>query len=65
MNTAKLTKLALMASVFTGLAMPGMAFAGAKGSKVILLTVSEECEYCALHQRAFKEVASAAGIDPG
>jgi len=63
MNFSKLTKLALTTTALMGLAMPGMAFAGAKGSKVILLTVTEECEYCALHQRAFKEIASAAGID--
>ncbi|RUU60380.1 sugar ABC transporter substrate-binding protein [Mesorhizobium sp. M2C.T.Ca.TU.002.02.1.1] len=63
MNFAKLTKLLLTTAVVGGLMAPGMAFAAAKGSKVILLTVTEECEYCALHQRAFKEVAAAAGID--
>jgi ribose transport system substrate-binding protein len=37
--------------------------AAAKGSKVILLTVSQACEYCALHQRAFLKVAAAEGIN--
>jgi ribose transport system substrate-binding protein len=60
---SRLTKIALMASVLGGLAAPDAALAKAKGSKVILLTVTEECDYCALHQRAFKEVAKAAGID--
>lgn len=63
MNFSKLTKLMLATTLLGGLMMPGAVFAAAKGSKVILLTVSEECEYCALHQRAFKEAASAAGID--
>jgi ribose transport system substrate-binding protein len=39
------------------------AHAAAKGSKVILLTVSESCEYCARHQQAFKAAATAAGIN--
>jgi ribose transport system substrate-binding protein len=39
------------------------AHAAAKGAKIILLTVSEECEYCALHQRAFKKAAAAAGVN--
>jgi ribose transport system substrate-binding protein len=43
---------------------PALAAAqGAKGAKVILLTVSEECEYCALHQKAFKKAAEAAGLN--
>ncbi len=60
---SRLTKIALMASVLGGLAAPDAALAKAKGSKVILLTVTEECDYCALHQRAFREVAKAAGVD--
>lgn len=63
MSFANLTKLVMATTVLGGLMAPGMAFAEAKGSKVILLTVTEECEYCALHQRAFKEVAAAAGLD--
>jgi ribose transport system substrate-binding protein len=63
MIVSKLTGLALAATLLGGLMMPGMASAAAKGSKVILLTVTEECDYCALHQRAFKQAAAAAGID--
>ena len=36
---------------------------GAAGANVVLLTVTEECEYCALHLRKFREVAEAAGIN--
>ena len=39
------------------------ARAAAKGAKVILLTVSEECSYCSLHQTAFKEEAAKLGMD--
>ncbi|MCB8883580.1 sugar ABC transporter substrate-binding protein [Acidisoma cellulosilytica] len=39
------------------------AWAAAKGSKVILLTVSQSCEYCALHERAFLKAAAADGIN--
>jgi ribose transport system substrate-binding protein len=55
----------LLASVACALvAQPvSPAAAAAKGSKVILLTVTEECSYCALHLRAFKEAATAAGLD--
>jgi len=60
---SKLTNLTMAAAMMGALAVPGLAHAAAKGSKVILLTVSEECEYCALHQRAFKEVAAKAGLD--
>ena len=42
---------------------PRQADAAAKDAKVILLTVSQECEYCALHQRAFRKAAEAAGIN--
>ncbi len=63
MMLSRLTKIALMASMFGELAAPDAALAMAKGSKVILLTVTEECDYCALHQRAFKEAAKAAGVD--
>ena len=35
---------------------------GADGAEVVLLTVTEECEYCALHLQAFRETAEAAGI---
>jgi len=38
------------------------ASAAAKGAKVILLTVSQSCEYCALHERAFVKAAQADGI---
>jgi ribose transport system substrate-binding protein len=43
-------------------AAPAPAEAAAKGAKVILLTVSQACEYCALHERAFLKTAAAAGI---
>lgn len=39
------------------------ATAGADGAEVVLLTVTEECEYCALHLRAFREAAEAAGVN--
>lgn len=51
-----------LAGVLTTLAA-GSAWAGAEGAKVVLMTVTEECEYCSLHQRAFREKAEAAGID--
>ncbi|RWR34570.1 LacI family transcriptional regulator [Sinirhodobacter populi] len=44
------------------LASAAPVWAGAEGAKVILLTVTEECEYCALHQRAFLKTAQAAGV---
>lgn len=50
----------LAAAVLAASAAPVLA--GPDGSKVILLTVTEECEYCALHQRAFLKTAEAAGI---
>jgi ribose transport system substrate-binding protein len=63
MNFSKLTGLVLASTLLGSLMLSGAAIAAAKGSKVILLTVTEECEYCSLHQRAFKEAAQAAGID--
>jgi ribose transport system substrate-binding protein len=39
------------------------ASAAAEGSKVILLTVTDECSYCALHKRAFLEEAAKHGLD--
>ena len=63
MAFSKLTNFAIGFAMLGSLAVPGLAYAEAKGSKVILLTVSEECEYCALHQKAFKEVAAAAGLN--
>jgi ribose transport system substrate-binding protein len=63
MAFSRLTNLAIAVAMLGGLAVPGVAYAEAKGSKVILLTVSEECEYCALHQKAFKEVATQAGLN--
>lgn len=36
---------------------------GAKGAKVILLTVTEECEYCSIYLRSFKKAAKDAGLD--
>ncbi|WP_411033060.1 sugar ABC transporter substrate-binding protein [Shinella sp. BYT-45] len=63
MHLATLTKLMTATTLLGSLMVSTAAFAEAKGSKVILLTVTEECEYCALHQRAFKEVAGAAGVD--
>ena len=40
-----------------------VALAAAKGSKVILLTVTNECDYCARHGRAFREEASKLGLN--
>jgi ribose transport system substrate-binding protein len=54
------TVLATMASPFVGAID---ADAAAKGSKIILLTGSEECSYCSLHQTAFKEEAKKLGIE--
>lgn len=36
---------------------------GAEGADVVLLTVTEECEYCALHLQAFRDTVEAAGIN--
>ena len=47
----------------SGLANPPPAHAAAKGAKVILLTVSQACEYCALHERAFLKSAAADGMN--
>jgi ribose transport system substrate-binding protein len=54
---------ALLATVAMPVMMPVQANAAAQGSKVILLTVSEECSYCSLHQTAFKETAAKLGIE--
>ena len=55
----------LLTSVLCGLLWQPVlpAAAAAKGSKVILLTVTEECSYCALHLRAFKQAATDAGLN--
>ncbi|WP_372028433.1 sugar ABC transporter substrate-binding protein [Pseudomonas kurunegalensis] len=39
------------------------AQAAAQGARVIFLTVSEECEYCARHQQAFKKAVQKEGIN--
>lgn len=39
------------------------AMAAAKGAKVTLLTVTEECEYCSLHKKAFLAEAEKAGLN--
>lgn len=39
------------------------SFAKAAGSKIVILTVSQECEYCAKHLQSFLEAAKAAGLD--
>ena len=39
------------------------ASAAAQGSKVILLTVTDECSYCALHKKAFLEEAAKHGLE--
>jgi ABC-type sugar transport system substrate-binding protein len=36
---------------------------GADGADVVLLTVTEECEYCALHLESFREAVEAAGVN--
>jgi ribose transport system substrate-binding protein len=43
-------------------ATTSLSFAAAQGSKVILLTVTEECAYCARHLSAFKEEAAKRGL---
>ena len=55
----------LLSSVLVGLlGLPVLpAASAARGSKVILLTVTEECSYCALHLRAFKQAAADAGLN--
>lgn len=57
------TMKTLLATVALAAAGGGQALAAAEGSHVILLTVTEECEYCSLHQRAFLEATEAAGVD--
>lgn len=56
---------ALLASAFGALALgsPQSAMAEAKGAKVTLLTVTEECEYCSLHKKAFLAEAEKAGLN--
>lgn len=41
----------------------GTAWGEAKGAHVVLLTVTEECEYCSRHQQAFRAKAEEAGIE--
>jgi ribose transport system substrate-binding protein len=41
----------------------GGAASGADGAKVTLLTVSQSCDYCAIHTESFKKAAEAAGIE--
>ncbi|MFQ6185979.1 sugar ABC transporter substrate-binding protein [Sinorhizobium meliloti] len=53
----------LLAATLAVSTLAAPAFAGAKGSKVILLTVSDECEYCARHGHAFREEAAKLGFD--
>lgn len=57
------TLLSVATAILPLIACTDTADAAAKGSKVILLTVSESCEYCARHQQAFKAAATAAGIN--
>ena len=49
--------LATAALALVGMAGPlaTSASAATDGSKVILLTVTDECSYCALHKKAFLE----------
>jgi len=42
---------------------PTTASAKAEGAKVVILTVSQECEYCAIHQRSFMERAKERGLN--
>ncbi|RWR34666.1 LacI family transcriptional regulator [Sinirhodobacter populi] len=39
-----------------------VAAEGARDAKVVLLTVTDECEFCAIHQRSFRKLTDAAGI---
>ncbi len=49
--------------LFPPLLSPPTASAKAAGAKIVILTVSQECEYCAIHQRSFLEAAKAAGLN--
>ena len=57
--------LATAALALAGMAGPlaTSASAAAHGSKVILLTVTDECSYCALHKKAFLEEAAKHGLE--
>jgi ribose transport system substrate-binding protein len=62
MKISNLIKTALAVGLtISSLGAP--AFAGAKGSKIILLTVTDECEYCARHGRAFRDEAAKLGLE--
>lgn len=56
------TLLATAALAFVGMSGP-LASAAAEGSKIILLTVTDECSYCALHKKAFLEEAAKHGLE--
>ncbi|MGR9202281.1 sugar ABC transporter substrate-binding protein [Rhizobium leguminosarum] len=51
------------ATVLAALLPAANSYAAASGSKIILLTVSEECSYCSIHQTAFKQEAAKLGLD--
>jgi len=51
------------ATVLAALLPAADSYAAASGSKIILLTVSEECSYCSIHQTAFKEEAAKLGLN--
>jgi ABC-type sugar transport system substrate-binding protein len=54
---------AATALMFPLLTSPTTASAKAVGAKVVILTVSQECEYCAMHLRSFLEAAKAGGLN--
>ena len=62
-NSIRSTIVSGLLAAVASLTISGNAVAAAKGSKVILLTVTEECEYCSLHQRAFRKRAEEAGVE--
>lgn len=62
-NSIRSTIISSLLAAVASLTVSGNAVAAAKGSNVILLTVTEECEYCSLHQRAFRKRAEEAGLE--
>ena len=65
MSKSLKTLLATAALALVGMAGPlaTSASAAADGSKIILLTVTDECSYCALHKKAFLEEAAKHGLE--
>lgn len=65
---ASILRNTTLAAMMLGLAIGAEAGrsgaqAAAQDSDVVLLTVTEECEYCSLHLRAFRQATEAAGVN--